>query len=64
MASIPRATLSEREYQCAQAREGRTLMGLFADLWRETHTLVRDEAQLAKAELSEKVSRLPPGRAR
>lgn len=36
-------------------------MGLFADLWRETQTLVHQEAQLAKAELSEKVSQVATG---
>lgn len=34
----------------------RPFAGLFSDLWRETTTLVRDEAELAKADLSEKVS--------
>jgi len=61
MASIPEQPFPEREYQRAQAQEGRTLMGLFADLWRETTTLVRDEAELAKAELSEKVSKVTTG---
>lgn len=61
MASIPEQHFHEREYQRAQAQEGRTLMGLFADLWRETTTLVRDEAELAKAELSEKVSKVTTG---
>ena len=42
---------------------GKPLMGLFSDLWRETSTLVRDEAELAKAELSEKVSQLGTGAA-
>lgn len=40
----------------AEVRE-RSLVGLFSDLWRETATLVRDEAELAKAEISEKVSK-------
>lgn len=39
------------------------LMSLFSDLWRETSTLVHDEAQLAKAELSEKVSQIGTGAA-
>jgi hypothetical protein len=42
---------------------GKPLMGLFSDLWRETSTLVHDEAELAKAELSEKVSQLGSGAA-
>lgn len=39
------------------------LMGLFSDLWRETSTLVHNEAELAKAELSEKVSQVGTGAA-
>lgn len=40
---------------------GRTLAGLFTDLWRETSTLVHEEAELAKAEVSEKVSQVGSG---
>jgi hypothetical protein len=39
----------------------RSLVGLFSDLFRETSTLVHEEAQLAKAEISEKVSQLGTG---
>jgi hypothetical protein len=39
----------------------RSLLGLFSDLWRETTTLVHEEAELAKAEISEKVSHLTTG---
>jgi len=39
----------------------RPLMGLFSDLWRETSTLVHDEAELIKAEMSEKVSQVTHG---
>ncbi|HEX6530087.1 MAG TPA: phage holin family protein [Burkholderiales bacterium] len=42
-------------------QQDRSLMGLFSDLWRETQTLVHQEAQLAKAELSEKVSQVTTG---
>ena len=56
MASIPQQDFPEREYA-----QGRSLMGLFADLWRETQTLVHQEAQLAKAELSQKVSQVAAG---
>ena len=56
MASIPQHDIPEQEYA-----RGRSLMGLFADLWRETQTLVHQEAQLAKAELSEKVSQVTTG---
>jgi hypothetical protein len=41
--------------------EGRSLMALFSDLWRETSTLVHEEAELAKAEMSEKVSQVGTG---
>lgn len=41
--------------------ESRSLVGLFADLWRETSTLVRQEAELAKAEITEKVTRVESG---
>jgi len=41
--------------------QGRSLVGLFSDLFRETSTLVHEEAQLAKAEISEKVSQLGAG---
>jgi hypothetical protein len=34
----------------------RSLVGLFSDLWRETSTLVHEEAELAKAEIAEKLS--------
>jgi hypothetical protein len=39
----------------------RPLIGLFSDLWRETSTLVRNEAELAKAEISEKISQIGTG---
>ena len=42
-------------------REGRSLIALFSDLWRETSTLVHEEAELAKAEISEKVSQVGTG---
>ncbi len=41
--------------------ENRSLIALFSDLFRETSTLVHQEAQLAKAELSEKVSDVGKG---
>ena len=41
--------------------QGRSLIGLFSDLFRETSTLVHEEAQLAKTEIAEKVSRLGSG---
>ena len=56
MASIPQQDFPERGYP-----EGRSLRGLFSDLWRETTTLVHEEAELAKAELSEKVSQVTTG---
>jgi hypothetical protein len=42
-------------------REGRSLAGLFSDLWRETTTLVHEEAELAKADMSEKLDQLLTG---
>lgn len=42
-------------------RDGRSLFGLFTDLWRETSTLVHEEVALAKAEMSEKASRAGSG---
>ena len=56
MASIP-----QQNYPGPDHPEGRTLLGLFSDLWRETTTLVHEEAELAKAELSEKVSQVTTG---
>jgi xanthine/uracil permease len=56
MASIPQQDIPEQDYA-----RNRPLTGLFADLWRETQTLVHQEAQLAKAELSEKVSEVTTG---
>ncbi len=41
--------------------ENRSLVALFSDLFRETSTLVHQEAQLAKAEISEKVSEFGKG---
>lgn len=46
-----------------RTEDGKPLMGLFSDLWRETSTLVHDEAELAKAELAEKVSQVGTGAA-
>jgi hypothetical protein len=56
MASIPQQHYPERD-----AAEGRSLLSLFSDLWRETTTLVHEEAQLAKAEMSEKVRQVTTG---
>jgi hypothetical protein len=41
--------------------ESRSLIALFSDLWRETSTLVHKEAELAKAEMSDKVSQVSTG---
>ena len=45
----------------AQLADNRSLIALFSDLFRETSTLVHQEAQLAKAEVSQKVSDLGKG---
>jgi hypothetical protein len=39
----------------------RSLLGLFADLWRQTSTLIHDEVALARAEISEKASQVGSG---
>jgi hypothetical protein len=41
--------------------DSRSLVALFSDLWRETTSLLRDEAALAKAEMSQKVSQVSSG---
>lgn len=41
-----------------QGRDDRSLGELFSELTQETRTLVRREVQLAKAEMSQKVSRV------
>src|SRR5512134_795580 len=56
MAPIPQQNIPEQDYT-----RGRSLIGLFSDLWRETQTLVHQEAELAKAEISEKVSQVTTG---
>lgn len=61
MASIPQQDFPERDFARSDQAEGRSLLSLFSDLWRETTTLVHEEAELAKAELSEKVSQVTTG---
>jgi hypothetical protein len=61
MASIPQQDFPERDFPRQEPAEGRSLLGLFGDLWRETTKLVHNEAELAKAELSEKVSQVTTG---
>lgn len=61
MASIPQQDFPGRDLPRAEHAEGRSLLGLFGDLWRETTTLVHNEAELAKAEFSEKVSQVTTG---
>src|SRR5947207_1415983 len=43
------------------ADNNRTLIGLFSDLWRETSTLVHDEVELARVEVSAKVGQIRSG---
>ena len=50
-----------RSSELPPRRDGRTLAGLFSDLWRETTTLVHEEAELAKADMSEKVNQVVTG---
>lgn len=61
MAAIPQQDFPERDFPRQDYPQGRTLLGLFGDLWRETTTLVHNEAELAKAEISEKVSKVTSG---
>ena len=53
--------LDDVEARRRSPAENRSLVALFSDLFRETSTLVHQEAQLAKAELSEKVSDVGKG---
>ncbi len=39
----------------------RPLLGLVTDLWQQSASLLRDEAELAKAEISEKISEIGTG---
>lgn len=39
----------------------RPLLGLVTDLWQQSASLLRDEAELAKAEISEKISEVGTG---
>lgn len=57
MAAVPQNDLPGQRPQ----PDRRSLLGLFSDLWRETTTLVHEEAELAKAELNEKVSQVTTG---
>jgi uncharacterized membrane protein YgdD (TMEM256/DUF423 family) len=56
-------TAPNRNYQEGNYQQGRSLVGLFSDLWRETSTLVHNEAALARAEISEKLSQAGTGAA-
>lgn len=44
------------DHYAAERPVRRPLAGLVSDLWRESASLIREEAALAKAELSEKVA--------
>jgi hypothetical protein len=56
-------TTTETRQQTAytRPRETRTVGTLFAELLRETTTLVHEEAELAKADLNEKVNQITTG---
>ena len=43
------------------AHDRRSLGALFADLWRHTTTLVHEEAELAKADMAEKMNQVTAG---
>jgi membrane protein len=58
-AAVPRPAVTFQVRSTMEPNnDNRTLGELFAELSRETRTLVKQEIQLAKAELTEKVSRL------
>jgi hypothetical protein len=59
--SYDRAQASRASNEERAPDQGRSLIALFSDLWRETSTLVHEEAELAKAEISEKVSQVGTG---
>lgn len=58
---IPPRFERPREREQRPPGENRRLIALFSDLFRETSTLVHQEAQLAKAEMSQKVSGVGKG---
>lgn len=63
MAAYPHMESPRGEGIREDTPRGRSLVGLFSDLLRETSTLAQEEAALAKAEISEKVSQLGSGAA-
>ena len=63
MAAYPHMESPRGEGIREDTPRGRSLVGLFSDLLRESSTLVQEEAALAKAEISEKVSQLGSGAA-
>ena len=52
---------NERGHKWATTTDERTLGEMFAELSRETRTLVQQELQLAKTELTEKASKMGKG---
>jgi len=54
-------TANDLRQQDDRANGRRPLAGLFSDLWRETTTLVHDEVELAKADISDKVAQAGRG---
>jgi len=56
-------TANDNDFRQQEARANgrRPLAGLFSDLWRETTTLVHDEVELAKADISDKVTQAGRG---
>lgn len=50
-----------RTADAVRGANGRPLAGLLSDLWRETTTLVHDEVELAKADITEKVAQAGRG---
>jgi len=52
---------THRTAEPLRGSNGRPLAGLLSDLWRETTTLVHDEVELAKADITEKVTQAGRG---
>jgi len=51
-------TTTPESPRAARLTDGeRSLISLFVDLWRETSTLVHDEVELARVEVSEKIDK-------
>jgi hypothetical protein len=55
------STRAQAYEEGARSAEGRSLAGLFSDLWRESTALVQDEIELATADIAERAARAGRG---